>query len=223
MVLDESGRSLDGFVSDYLTWFEQNKDGSYGYRDHTVDWNSWMARPAHLPEHLRPTYWTASEGVRFVKNRDLTKPFFLWLSFARPHSPYDAPRPYFEMYQDAEIPKPAVGDWAAEFDREVADVNAAFSHRPWRQTRRARAGYFGSVTFIDHQLGRFFYEVDQIDPALLKNTLILFTSDHGDMLGDHHHWRKTYAYEGSARIPWIGCPPESWGGGQGKMIDRPSG
>jgi arylsulfatase len=221
MVLDESGRSTDGFVSDYIAWFEKNKQGDYGYRDHTVEWNSWMARPSHLPEHLHPTSWTVSEGIRFVQNRDITKPFFLWLSFARPHSPYDPPQTYFDMYADAEIPRPAVGDWAAPFDHPIADVNAPFSHRPWRQTRRARQGYFGSITFIDHQLGRFFHEVNRLDPALLRDTLILFTSDHGDMLGDHHHWRKTYAYEGSARIPWIVCPPASWRLASGRVIDRP--
>jgi arylsulfatase len=220
MVLDESGRSFDGFQSDYLSWFEKNKEGNYGYRDHSIDWNSWMARPSHLPQHLHPTYWTASEGVRFIKNRDFTKPFFLWLSFARPHSPYDAPQPYFDMYEDAEIPEPAVGEWASEFDKPVADVNAPFSHRPSRQTRRARAGYYGNITFIDHQIGRFMYEVNQIDPELLKNTLILFTSDHGDMMGDHHHWRKTYAYEGSARVPWIVRPPASWKLPVGTRIDK---
>ena len=220
MVLDESGRSSDGFKSDYIEWFNKNKDGDYSYRDHTIDWNSWMARPSHLPQHLHPTYWTASEGVRFIQNRDITKPFFLWMSFARPHSPYDAPQPYFDMYEDADIPKPAVGDWAEEYDKPVADVNAWHSHRPWRQTRRARAGYYGNITFIDHQIGRFFYDVNRIDPHLLANTLVIFTSDHGDMMGDHHHWRKTYAYEGSARVPWIVRPPASWKLPAGTAIDK---
>ena len=210
-VLDESGRSLDGFVSDYRAWFEQHKEGDYGYRDHALEWNSWMARPSHLPEHLHPTYWTVSEGVNFIRRRDPTQPFFMWLSFARPHSPYDPPQIYWDMYADAEIPEPPLGDWCAEFDIPIADVNAPFAHRPWVQTRRARQGYYGSVTFIDHQLGRFFYEVNDHDRDLLRNTLILFTSDHGDMLGDHHHWRKTYAYEGSARVPWIIVPPAEWG------------
>lgn len=220
LVLDESGRSYDGFVSDYRAWFEEHKEGAYGYRDHAVDWNSWMARPSHLPEHLHPTYWTASEGIRFLRNRDPTKPFFLWLSFARPHSPYEPPQVYWDMYDRAEIPEPAVGDWAAEFDHPVADVNAPFARRPRAQTRRARAGYYGSITFIDHQLGRFFQEAERLEPALLRNTLVLFTSDHGDMLGDHHHWRKTYAYEGSAHIPWIVCPPAEWGLPAGQTVDR---
>src|SRR5262249_38697848 len=148
------------------------------------DWNSWMARPSHLPEHLHLTYWTAMEGIRFIERRDLTKPFFLWLSFARPHSPYDAPQPYFDMYRDVDIPRPAVGDWCSEQDHAVPDVNAPFSHRPWTQTRRARQGYYGNITFIDHQIGRFFYEMDRLAPGALDNTFVIFTSDHGDMMGD---------------------------------------
>src|SRR4051794_37213957 len=179
-----------------------------------------MATPSTPPEPPNPTPWTVSEGVRFLRNRDFTKPFFLWLSFARPHSPYDPPRVYWDMYDRQEIPKPVVGDWAAEFDRPVADVNAPFTHRPWEQTRRARVGYYGSITFIDHQLGRFFYEAERAVPGFWRDTLVLFTSDHGDMLGDHHHWRKTYAYEGSARVPWIVRPPASWGIQGGGTIDR---
>lgn len=212
MVLDESGRRDSGFMSDYHTYFDRAREGDYGYRDHSVDWNSWMARPSHLPEHLHPTYWTASEGIRALENRDPTSPFFLWLSFARPHSPYDPPQAYWDMYVDhPDIPRAHVGDWSVRYDRRVADVNAPRSHRSDRETRRARAGYYGNITFIDHQIGRFLYEYRKRDPEGLANTLIVFTSDHGDMMGDHHHWRKTYAYEGSARIPFVVNWPSAWG------------
>ena len=211
MVLDESGRRMGDFISDYHLFFEQHKQGAYGYRDHSVDWNSWMARPSHLPEHLHPTHWTASEGIKFLQQRDPTKPFFMWLSFARPHSPYDAPQAYWDMYiHNEDIPKPAIGDWAAEFDHEIADVNAPRTHRTDAETHRARAGYYGNITFIDHQIGRVLYELRRHDPNTYRNTLIIFTSDHGDMMGDHHHWRKTYAYEGSARIPFIVKYPDAW-------------
>ena len=131
MVLDESGRrSAPNFISDYHRFFEQNKDGQYGYRDHSIDWNSWMARPSHLPDHLHPTHWTASEGIRFLENRDPSSPFFLWLSFARPHSPYDPPQSYWDMYADRQdIPKPFVGDWAESYGEPKADVNAPRSRR----------------------------------------------------------------------------------------------
>ena len=222
MVLDESGRRDPGFYSDYHRYFDRNKEGAYGYRDHSIDWNSWMARPSHLPEHLHPTYWTATEGIDFIERRDPTKPFFLWLSFARPHSPYDPPQAYWDMYDDHPgIPEPYIGQWAAEFDKPVADTNAPRTRRSARETRRGRAGYYGNITFIDHQIGRLLYEYNKRDPQAQRDTLIVFTSDHGDMMGDHHHWRKTYAYEGSARIPFIVRYPTSWDMPRGEIVEAP--
>ena len=78
-----------------------------------------------------------------------------------------------------------------------------------KQVRRSRRGYYGSVSFIDEQIGRILSSLKKC--GYLDNTFILFTSDHGDMTGDHHMWRKTYAYESSARIPFIVRPP-SWMG-----------
>lgn len=210
-ILDESGREdTPRFKSDYRAWFDQHRTGPYGYRDHSLDWNSWMARPSHLPEHLHPTHWTAQQAINWLDRRDPQKPFFLKVSFARPHSPYDPPQVYYDMYRDRDIPGPYVGDWSATRDQRVDNVNAWRSMRTDAETRRARACYYGSVTFIDHQIGRLLYELGHRDPDAWRNTMIIFTSDHGDMLGDHHLWRKTYAYEGSARVPMIVRPPEAW-------------
>ena len=222
LVLDESGRSVPPFKSDYREWFDENKKGPYGYRDHSVDWNSWMGRASHLPEHLHPSHWTASEGIKFLKHRDETKPFFTWLSFARPHSPYDAPQNYFDMYNgNSDIPRAAVGDWCGRWDKKVADTNAPFSRRTDKETQRARAGYYGNITFIDHQIGRVLYELRREDPEAWANTLVIFTSDHGDMMGDHHHWRKTYAYEGSAHVPFLMRFPKTWDLDREQVLNQP--
>ena len=220
-VLDESGRrELPGFISDYHQWFEEAKDGPYGYRDHSVDWNSWCARPSHLPEHLHPTNWTAREGIRFVENRDPTKPFFLFLSFARPHSPYDPSKAYFDMYDRRDdIPQPALGDWLGVFSEADSgdSVNAWHSRRTPVETQRARAAYYGSITQIDAQIGLLLYHLRH--NKLYQNTLLMFVADHGDMVGDHDLWRKTYAYEGSARVPFLVKPPTSSGLPRGQVID----
>lgn len=222
MVLDESGRRFGNFISDYDQWFERNKTGDYGYRDHSVDWNSWMARPSHLPEHMHPTHWTASEGARFLRHRDETKPFFMWLSFARPHSPYDPPQVYWDLYiNNPHIPKPAIGDWAHEFDERVDDVNAARTHLPDDFVRRARVGYYGNITFIDHQIGRVLYEFQKYDRAAFDNTFFIFTSDHGDMMGDHYHWRKTFGYEPSAKVPFLVKYPRDWELPRDIALDQP--
>ena len=223
LILDESSRELTPrFQSDYRTWFEEHKAGPYGYRDHSTDWNSWMSRPSHLPAHLHPPHWTAQQAIEWLDRRDPTQPFFLKVSFARPHSPYDPPQSYYDLYRDRPIPEPYVGDWAHihEGREETADVNAWRSRRSPEEIRRARACYYGSVTFIDHQIGRLLYEMRHHHREAWQNTLILFLADHGDMQGDHHLWRKTYAYEGSARIPFLVRPPAAWGWERGQVLDH---
>ena len=72
--------------------------------------------------------------------------------------------------------------------------------------RCARAAYYGMINFIDDQLGRLF----QHSGGVLRDTLVIFTSDHGEMLGDHHLFRKTWPYESSARIPFLVRAPANW-------------
>lgn len=211
-VLDESGRTEDpNFVSDYKQWFDKNKTGDYDIVDHGVAWNSWMARPYHAPEFLHPTNWTVNESITFLKERDPSKPFFLKTSFTRPHSPYDAPEYYFDLYDNKkEIPEAKVGDWATVHDVEedAAKPEAWRGVRNQEEIRRARAGYYGSIHHIDQQIGRLLNFLRR--DSIFDETLIIFTSDHGDMLGDNNLWRKTYGYEGSAHIPLLIKPPQSW-------------
>ncbi|MFC5647792.1 arylsulfatase [Paenibacillus solisilvae] len=221
-LLDESGREeAPGFVSDYRQWFNRNKTGDYDIVDHGIDWNSWMARPYHAPEFLHPTNWTVNQSIEALKTRDPSKPFFLMTSFARPHSPYDALPFYFDLYLNKSLPEPDVGDWAGIHDvpEDAAKPNAWRGVRSQEEIRRARAGYYGSIHHIDLQIGRLLFYLEKIGE--LENTLIIFTSDHGDMLGDHNLWRKTYAYEGSAHIPMIVRLPKSLGKPSCKRIDAP--
>ncbi|NGP45732.1 arylsulfatase [Bacillaceae bacterium SIJ1] len=207
-LLDESDRAEDPqFTSDYKEWFNKHKDGEYDVVDHGINWNSWMARPYHAVEHLHPTNWTVNESIKFLQKRDPSKPFFLMTSFARPHSPYDPPSYYFDMYKDKELPKPYAGAWNDVYgpERKAIEPDAWRGIRSETETQRARAGYYGSITHIDQQIGRLLLYLQKC--GQLHNTLIIFTSDHGDMLGDHQLWRKTYAYEGSARVPLIIKPP----------------
>jgi arylsulfatase A-like enzyme len=71
----------------------------------------------------------------------------------------------------------------------------------------SRRAYYAAISFVDEQLGRVIEALKK--RGELENTLIVYTADHGDMMGDHHHWRKTRAYEGSARVPMILFWPES--------------
>lgn len=180
-----------------------------------------MSRPYPLAEHLHPTNWTAGQAVQFLQRRDPTTPFFLMVSFTQPHSPYVPPPWYFDLYAERSLPEPVVGDWAGvhEFAEDAADPNAWRGRRSVVETQRARAGYYGSIHHIDHQIGRITAELRR--QRLDDNTLVIFTSDHGDMLGDHHLWRKNHGYEGSVHIPLVVRLPRSLGSPRVAHDDSP--
>ncbi len=209
--IEEAGRTLPkGFKDEYRAWFDENAPKGVTPDDHGIDWNAWQARPWHTEERFHPTAWTIMRSVEFLKRRDQDEPFFLNISFDRPHSPYTPPKDYWDMYIDDETPPAVIGEWASVHDvgfEERDDVNAWHGKMTEKQIHRARAGYYGDVTFIDAQLGVLFNWMRRFDHDAYKNTWVIFTSDHGDMLGDHNLWRKTYAYEASARIPFIVVPP----------------
>jgi len=207
--LDESGRMPE---SEHRRWFRSQAPEGVTPDDHGVSFNSWHARPWHTEERLHPTAWTMMRALDFLGHRDPGRPFFLNISFARPHSPYVPPEPYFTMYDARDTPPATVGDWADMHDaplRESRNPDAWRGRMSDREIHRARAGYYGEISFIDTQVGRL---LNWMNTGLSKperqNTWMVFVSDHGDMLGDHHLWRKTYAYEGSARVPFLVVPPE---------------
>jgi arylsulfatase A-like enzyme len=192
---------------DYLAWLRERAGASADYAAHGAECNSWVARPWHMDESLHPTNWVVMESIRFLERRDPAKPFFLWMSFVRPHAPLDPPQAYWDMYADRDIPAPPVGEWAqaapqaAGARRAPIPFNAAAGALDERTLKRARAAYYALITHIDHQIGRFLDALGEHGAA--EDTLIVFTSDHGELLGDHNLFRKSLPYEGSARIPMI--------------------
>lgn len=202
MLLDESGRAESpGFQSDYRAWFA-SKAPALNPDATGIGWNSYRAGAYALPERLHPTRWTGDTAARFIKEYDRAEPFFLKVSFARPHSPYDPPERFLKRYRDADLPAAAVGAWASRHaERSGPDDTIWHGDLGADQVRCSRQAYYGSVSFVDEQIGRILEMLDQ--RGWLDETLIVFTADHGDMLGDHHLWRKSYAYESSARIPML--------------------
>jgi arylsulfatase A-like enzyme len=196
---------LSDGVDDYAEWLRHELGPQAHERAHGVDANGWLARPWHLEEHYHPTVWTTEVTLEQIKKRDPTRPFFAWCSQMRPHSPYDPPQFFWDMYADRDFPPLPVGDWAAKHAGAKPPERGAWRGRLTpEQNQRMRAAYAGLCTHLDYQLGRLLEQMArELGAAVVDRTLIIFTSDHGDMLGDHHLHRKTYAYEGSARIPFV--------------------
>jgi len=161
------------------------------------------------------TYWTVKRSIDFLETRDDTRPFFLWTSFTKPHPPFDPCLNYWNLYRDKEVPPPVYGDWSESLEKipqgymyPTYCLNNAYrlSEEQLKDVKRA---YYACITQIDYTLGLLFARLREM--GLLENTWIIFTSDHGDMMGDHHMGAKSVFFEGSAHVPLIIRPPfGSW-------------
>jgi len=166
-----------------------------------------------VPETLSLTSWIAEKCVEYVwERRDPSLPFFLWCSFTKPHPPLDPPEPYYSMYRDCEMPEPVYGEWSEP--NQSPEAFNRFRQRksvdliPAEIIREARAAYCGLVTQIDYNMGRVLAAVK--NSGLLDNTLIIYLSDHGEYLGDHHAASKVFFHEPSAHVPLVLRMPKTW-------------
>ena len=210
---------------DYDHWLEAMgpKDAG-GWFGGGVMHNDRTARPWHLPEHLHFTNWVITRALRFLERRDPSCPFFLTLGFIAPHPPLQPPEFYFDRYLRTGVPDPYIGDWA----EPPAPGTSRGDHVAPDRVRlegeallSARAGYYGLINHVDDQLRRVLNPVRGIDRMTGHNTIVVFTSDHGEMLGDHYMWRKGRAFEASARVPFLVRAPERFGLRASSKIDRP--
>ncbi|MEJ1118407.1 choline-sulfatase [Phyllobacterium sp. CCNWLW109] len=132
------------------------------------------------------------------------RPWCLTVSFTHPHDPYVARRKYWDLYENSPALDPQVA--AIPFDQQDphsqrllhACDHTAFDITP-EQVRRARRGYLANISYIDDKVGELIETLETT--RMLDDTIIVFTSDHGDMLGDRGLWFKMNFFEGSARVP----------------------
>lgn len=218
--LNSSGSQFEQ-CDDYLKWLKNELRHSVDLNDFGLDCNSWVARPWGYPEYTHPTNWVVTESIDFLRRRDPTKPFFLKMSFVRPHSPLDPPEAYYNQYLDTKVKGPVIGNWVedSEGNRDGLDVDAKRAIIKEEAIIRARRAYSASITHIDHQIRRFLITLNEYGE--LNNSIIMFISDHGDMLGDHYFFRKAVAYEGCTKVPFIVYDPGNCLGAEaGKEFDE---
>ncbi|MBY5904582.1 choline-sulfatase [Rhizobium leguminosarum] len=148
------------------------------------------------------------------------RPWCLTVSFTHPHDPYVARRKFWDLYEDCPALDPTVAPIAFEQqDPHSQRLMKACDHDAFdigdEQIRRARRGYFANISYVDEKIGDILSVLERIRMA--ENTIILFASDHGDMLGDRGLWFKMNFFEGSARVPLMMSVP-GWKPGR---IDQP--
>ncbi|MGF7007449.1 choline-sulfatase [Aminobacter sp. BE322] len=139
-----------------------------------------------------------------VSDQAERRPWCLTVSFTHPHDPYVARRQYWDLYEDCPALDPEVG-FIPEDKQDphsqrlyLASDYASFDITP-EQVRRSRRGYYANISYIDDKVGELMSVLDRTH--MLDDTVILFCSDHGDMLGERGLWFKMCFYEGSARVP----------------------
>jgi choline-sulfatase len=169
---------------------------------------SWLA--AEGTDEEQTDGIAATEAIKLLgKYAADEKPFFLAVGLYRPHTPYVAPKRYFDMYPRERISVPQVPegyvDSLPEPARKAVTRKKDQIDLPDNLARKAIQAYYASITFADAQLGRVLDALDQ--SGLADNTIVLFTSDHGYHMGEHGHWQKTTLFENAARVPLIIATP----------------
>ena len=174
---------------------------------------SWLA--ADGKDEEQTDGMIATEAIKLMEEKK-GEPFFVAAGFFRPHTPFVAPKKYFDMYPLEEMRLP----FAPSDDRDDIPT-AAFAHNcpiphyglDELTCRKAMQAYYACVSFVDAQVGRMLDALDRLD--LTDNTIVVFWSDHGYHLGEHNGiWQKRTLFEQGARAPLIIRNPMSRGNGQ---------
>ena len=207
VILCEEGRHQHGGGKDDFEYFLEREGFTGQELTHAMGTNLYTVRPWHLPEHCHPANWTTREMCFTIKRRDPTRPAFWYCSYIGPHPPITPPKDYLDMYCRLGVDDPFIGQWARDFESLPYALKKHNDRRPHlndRDLKLARMGFYAQCTYIDHQIRLLIGTLREED--LLDNTVIMFVSDHGDMLGNHNLWAKPPLLEGSARIPMILIP-----------------
>lgn len=169
---------------------------------------SWLAAEGSAREQTDGI--AATEAVKQLEKYARDKqPFYLAVGLYRPHTPYVAPKRYFDMYPLEEIEIPEIPSGYLETLPEPARKSITRKREQVnldpKLARQAIQAYYASITFADAQLGRILDALEENE--LDENTVVLFTSDHGYHMGEHGHWQKTTLFENAARVPLIIAGP----------------
>lgn len=188
--------------NDYVNWLEETEYKGL-YRGHGLGGNEIYPAESAVPERFTHTNWIVDESIRFLEQRDPDAPFFLWMVFEAPHSPFDPPESYVRLYQNITVSDRVYGEWDADdipflYERNKAQKFCPLEGEMLKETRRR---YYAQITHIDYQIGRFLGELHS--RGLYDNTVIVFTSDHGEHLGDHGLFGKASFLNSSANVPLI--------------------
>lgn len=202
VLLSEEGRP-HLTIDDYSLYLSDQGHTGMAFA-HGLPNNNYAHRPWHLPEHCHVTNWATQAMCRTIKRRDPTRPAFWTLSYEAPHPPLAPLASYMEHYRQFDMEAPLEAAWASKKADLPHALQALLSYYPpltGTALHEMKRAYYALCTHLDHQLRVVLGTLRE--EKELDNTIILFCSDHGEMLGDFGLFAKRTFYEGSARVPMI--------------------
>jgi arylsulfatase len=189
----------EGYLQDYIKDYKER----YANKPHVV-------RPSVLPSKLYADNYVGRVAAEYLNRVDVDVPWFCWVSFGGPHEPWDAPQEYHSRY-DGKLPPPSI-----PFDQNEMNILPTdslhyqkFEEAPSLtkdEVVEMRINYAANISLIDDRIGEILDVLDE--RGCLENTLIVFTSDHGEMNGDHGLIYKNVLYEQAVKVPLIVVLPE---------------
>ncbi len=189
----------DGFESDYHKWLRNNKP-TIDDPAIVTDNNGWPFFEWPGQSYYHPTEWTCRTAIEQIEENK-EQPFFMQISFHRPHPPLDPPKFYYDLYNDIDLGERVVGEWSKAHEKYIPEVHGQYGRIDDKYYKLMKQAYYGLITHIDYQVGKIIQALRH--NKKIDDTLIIFTSDHGEMLGDHHMFRKATPFRGSIHIPLI--------------------
>lgn len=192
------GHLVDGYRDN-----PEVKEAHQWARDHA--WKSPLGHGKNPVSYKKcGSYLLGDTAVDYLKNfRKDDQPFFMYLSFPDPHTPYQAPEPYASMYKPEDVPMPTKDDLTTKPERvRVANIMDALDIADEQVIREIRAIHYGMINFIDDAIGRVLDTLREL--GIDENTVIMFTSDHGDSMGAHGVIQKqNFFYDSFTHLPFI--------------------
>ena len=162
-----------------------------------------LAGITEIPASLRQESVVNIETIEFLRECSREKPWFLLASYGRPHFPLTTPKRFFDRYS-SDVDMPHIPPGHLERTHRFAQVlreKFKTSEIPDEETKKARAAYYACVSFLDQAIGDLLTTLEC--DGLLDNTIIVYTTDHGEMAGEHGQWWKGSYYEAASRVPLI--------------------
>jgi len=161
----------------------------------------YIPQPSRLPARLHNSTWVADRSLEFLEDRDRGRPFFLWSSFIKPHPPFESPSPWHRLYKPIDMALPHL---PAGYESLLTYWNRRQNRYKYRDQgwdlnfiRTLRAAYYACISFVDYNAGRILQRLRETGE--MDNTIIIWVSDHGEMLGDFGSFGKRSMFDAAAR------------------------